>query len=92
MTTVRVLEMTCDAFPAQWEGRTDDGRCVYVRYRSGWLRIGLGDTHAAAIDAAMRHANPDAWQLGGPFDGVLDYTDLIAATAGRFGWPAAPAR
>jgi hypothetical protein len=61
---------------------------VYVRYRSGWLRIGLGDTLDAAVEAAMDRDNRDAWQLGDWLDGALDYARLIDTTAGRFRWPA----
>lgn len=84
---VRTLVQTGDVCPTQWEGRTVGGACLYVRYRSGWLRIGIGDTLDAAVDAAMADDNPLAWRLGGPLDGSLPYEDLIAATAGRFTWP-----
>ena len=33
------------AVPSQWEGETDDGREVYVRYRHGrlWVDVKMGD-------------------------------------------------
>jgi hypothetical protein len=45
------LIQTCASHPAQWDGVTDDGRAVYVRYRWGhlWVRVGAaGDTHEFA--------------------------------------------
>jgi len=38
---IKVVEVwkTCDAFPAQWEGKTKDGKDVYVRYRWGNLTV-----------------------------------------------------
>ena len=46
---LRTLEKTCEACPAQWEGQLEDGRYVYVRYRWGVLRVGMGDTKDQAI-------------------------------------------
>lgn len=37
------LERTCIACPSQWEGETEDGREVYVRYRHGRLSVEVGD-------------------------------------------------
>lgn len=41
---VRIIELkrTCIACPSQWEGRTDDDRPVYIRYRHGHLTVELG--------------------------------------------------
>lgn len=91
MTTLPVrvheLRMTCPACPAQWEGRTDDGRYVYVRYRWGWLQIGVGDTfHEAVCDEVTL-----CEELGDDMDGSLSYSELIAATRGRVHWPSVPA-
>ena len=36
------LKMYTDYAPTQMEGRTDDNRPVYVRYREGWLSIEIG--------------------------------------------------
>jgi hypothetical protein len=40
----RVVElvMTCEMSPAQWEGRTNDGRRIYVRHRWDYLSVRLG--------------------------------------------------
>ena len=40
---VKGLEMTCGACPSQWEGRTEDGEYVFIRYRYGWLRVDVGN-------------------------------------------------
>lgn len=37
------LTQTCSACPSQWEGRTDDDRPVYIRYRWGHLGIEIGE-------------------------------------------------
>ncbi len=40
---------TCTACPSQWEGVTSDNRRVYIRYRHGGLRIGIGHTQNEAV-------------------------------------------
>lgn len=47
---VRELRQTCAAYPAQWEGVTDDGRHVYIRFRHGGLTMGLGASELDAVD------------------------------------------
>ena len=42
MIKVAHIRRTCPACPAQWEGATDDGLYVYVRYRWGWLKAEVG--------------------------------------------------
>ena len=39
MLTVIKLEQTCFACPAQWDGKTDTGQGIYIRYRYGYLRL-----------------------------------------------------
>lgn len=81
--TVVALRLTCGACPTQWEGRTDDGRHVYVRYRWGTLRVGVG----ASIEEAVADHATFSRTLGDGLDGRLSYPALVAATAPRFDWP-----
>lgn len=37
------VKQTCGACPSSWEGRTEDGREVYARYRWGYLSVRVGD-------------------------------------------------
>lgn len=84
MIPVAMVRMTCPASPSQWEGATADGRKVYVRYRWGMLRIGLGATFQEAVaDHQTFHV-----VLGDSLHGHLTYAQLIAATVGIFEWPA----
>jgi hypothetical protein len=82
MIDVTELTQTCDACPSQWEGRTADGRHVYVRYRWGCLQIGIGNSLHDAVntDTITR-------QLGDNLHGVLSYTELKAATRDVVQWP-----
>lgn len=40
---------TCEAFPSQWEGMLDNGKSIYIKYRHGKLKVGLGKTLSKAI-------------------------------------------
>lgn len=40
---VAYLEQTCTACPSQWEGKMEDGRYVYIRYRWGALSWTVGE-------------------------------------------------
>ena len=70
------LRMTCFACPAQWEGRTADGRHVCVRYRYGALSVGFG----ADLNAAVEDSRNNRQQLGDGLDGYLTGEEMFAAT------------
>lgn len=72
--TIVALTQTCGAFPAQWEGETSDGAAVYVRYRSGSLRVHLGPS----VDAALDRPPIFRWDEGDPMDGEMDLDELKA--------------
>jgi hypothetical protein len=86
MLTVQTITKTCEAAPAQWEGRTTDDRPIYVRYRYGFLSVQLGPPGGDLASAIRTEAFLGA-QLGGELDGVLSYDELQAATAGEIAWP-----
>lgn len=44
------LEQTSEACPSQWEGKTEDGDFIYIRYRYGCGYIGLGKSINDAVD------------------------------------------
>jgi hypothetical protein len=85
---LRVVEIkkTCDACPAQWEGRDAEGRPVYVRYRWGYLWVGAGEK-GEDIGGAIDGREVFGKQLGDGLDGVLPYDKLKAATAGIIEFP-----
>ena len=41
MKRLKTLEMTCGACPSQWDGETENGAYVYIRYRYGLLRVDM---------------------------------------------------
>jgi hypothetical protein len=73
-------EMTCGGCPVQIEGRLDDGRHFYFRYRWGVAALGFGDTPQAAVDEQfggcgeyMDHGD----SLQGVFDSDTDLNEVF---------------
>lgn len=48
------LKQTCNACPSQWEGKLDDGRMIYIRYRWGNLTVTISNEETDDIDEAIR--------------------------------------
>lgn len=68
------LIQTCGACPSQWDGITNDGRGVYVRYRWGFLSVRVAKTvDGDAVAGDQLYGE----QLGDGFDGVLSEEGLI---------------
>ena len=84
--TLTTLIRTCNSCPSQWEGKSCDGRYVYVRYRWGTLSIGIGKSREESI---KRSGNLLEKELGDHLDGVLEFEQLRAATAGLIEWSGA---
>ena len=81
----RVIQ-TCERNPSQWEGSTEDGDYLYVRYRWGCLSIGMGKTK----EEAVRNSNIMHEQLGASRDGDLKYAKLREVTKELIEWPELP--
>lgn len=84
MFYVAEIEMTCSACPSQWEGKTDDGRAVYARYRHGFLTVQVGGT---TLDDALDADCIVAVQVGDQWDGVMDAQALARHTKDVVAWP-----
>lgn len=68
-----MLHQTCSACPSQWEGLTSTGEVVYIRYRSGYGRIGFGRTLGDAIEDESTFL----WYGDDPFDGVISLEEVV---------------
>lgn len=87
MLRVTELTKTCEACPAQWEGRTNDGRTVYVRYRWGYLSVRVSEQPTDNVDDAVRGEEIFGRQLGDEYDGEILYHQVQRQTAGVVEWP-----
>ncbi len=63
------------ACPAQWEGRTDDDRPVYVRYRWGYLSVCVGPPGGDA-DSAVGGVEVHGEQIGDEYDGFIEWEQV----------------
>ena len=63
MITIKQIKNLHTACPSQWEGETDDGQDVYVRYRGGELSIEIGDSFVFCrfIDEHMTMEKMEKW-------------------------------
>ena len=60
---ILTLIQTCSESPSQWEGKLEDGRQIYIRYRWGELTIDLIQD--------SKETNLLTEQLGSEYDGSL---------------------
>ena len=68
MYKVKIIKNTCPACPSQWEGKTDKGRDIYIRYRWGYLTVQIDGVQGREILGM---------DLGrGNWDGVLNFHDM----------------
>jgi len=67
--------MTCFACPAQWEGRTDGDRPVYIRYRWGYLSVRVGSP-GGDLSSAVTGVEVYGEQLGDDFDGSIAWREV----------------
>jgi hypothetical protein len=84
---IRSLTRTCRACPAQWDGETDDGRKVYVRFRWGRLSIRIGLVGDHSEFAAVRGEEIFTIDTGGGFNGRLDFSELKAMAGKTLEFP-----
>lgn len=78
MIVVTEITRTCSACPAQWEGRLDDGRFIYIRFRWGCLGVEVGSTPDKAIDGETVFE----WTDTSGWNGFMKYDELKKLTTG----------
>ncbi len=64
------IRQTSEACPAQWEGKTENGQSLYIRFRWGVLR--------AELDGETVFQGPH----GGPLDGLIELGAVARLTRG----------
>jgi len=70
MNIIKLIE-TCSACPTQYEGLTDNGKIVYIRYRWGCLTVGVGETLKEALVNTILYKH-----IGDEFDGFISLENL----------------
>jgi len=72
---MKKIVQTCTISPSQWEGETDDGQFVYIRYRFGDLTIEIADNKEAWSDGKLRVILDE--HIGGRYDGEMDTSRML---------------
>ena len=79
---VRKLVQISNLHPAQWQGRTESGDHIFVRYRYGRLWIGIApDYHRTPPSTVLET------RYGDYGDGYLSFRSLRRRTRGVVEWP-----
>lgn len=68
------LEQTCFACPSQWDGKTNDKKHVYIRYRFGCLSVDVDNKQVHSIS------------FGNSLSGVLDTEEMQKQTESLIDW------
>lgn len=63
---ISTLECTCSVCPSQWEGKSEESRPIYIRYRYGWLSVEFSDTEEVLLEK----------RCGSPGDGCMSLDEL----------------
>jgi len=67
----------------QWEGELEDGRMLYAKVKHDRLSVGIGDTYAKAMYAAVSHPcidlflKRDDWEAPYPTDELLRHLSRV---------------
>lgn len=69
------IKKTCEACPSQWEGWTDDGLFLYIRYRWGTLSVTFWED-SAMFTFPYPYVVLYEGCIGDSLDGFMDYEEL----------------
>lgn len=68
------------ACPVEWEGKTEDGRAVYIRYRWGHLKIYVSDINGSFLDAVNSDDAIFEVNYGSSYDGFMEDSEMFTLT------------
>lgn len=87
MIVIKTIKSAGGACPYQVEAETSDGKWFYLRYRGGWLRYVVAETHTTWMKSKK-----DSWydyskQIGEELDGWADHEKFMKELDGRVQFP-----
>jgi len=72
------LNQTCGACPSQWEGKLNDGRMFYIRYRWGYLSVRISENATNDVGDAVGGQEILGEQVDkSGWDGVMNEDDML---------------
>lgn len=82
MTKILSLQQTCEAYPSQWEGLCSGKQYIYIHFRHGNLRVGLGSNISQAVDNTEL-----VWSDGSNINSVMSTLELKEILNDKFEFP-----
>ena len=87
MIVIKTIKYAGGACPYQLEAETSDGKWFYLRYRGGWLRYVVAETHTTWMKSRK-----DSWydyskKIGDEYDGMADHEKFMTELDGRVQFP-----
>ena len=81
----KIIKLICTtgACPTQWDGRTDDDRPVYIRYRGGRFQAYVGNPGEDDMKV-FDHRPILVRQLTNDLDGVMGFKTMVELTKDIF--------
>lgn len=80
------LLMTCEVCPSQWEGKLDDGRMFYIRYRWGSLSVRVSRSITNDVDDAVLGESVLEVDHDNDWDGYMSTKDMQNHTSHVLDW------
>ena len=74
---VKSLTLTCGACPTQWEGKTSDGKYIYIRFRGGNFRGCVADYEWDTVNAENAQV---VWNDGTNWCGIMEDSHMKELT------------
>jgi len=72
------LTRTCGGYPSQWEGKLENGKMIYIRYRWGCLDVRVSKQPTKDILDAIKGESIYKQYIGEKYDGVMENYELIS--------------
>jgi hypothetical protein len=81
------LVMTCSACPSQWEGKLDDERMFYARFRHGWFYISVSEGPTDdPFDAITDNYVLELEHEGEGHDGIMSTELMMELSRDKIDW------
>ena len=79
MYIIKELRKTCPACPSQWEGKLDNGKMIYIRYRWSCLSVSVSEKPTNDIMDAVNGRTIYEKYIGDElgFDGYLEDDEMF---------------
>ncbi len=71
------LKCTCGACPTQYEGKLENGKMIYIRYRWGYISIRISKDETNDIHDAVWGEEIYGENIGNGLDGYMSQSEIV---------------